>query len=130
MFVSFVPEYCAAFNVCQIIAGLCAKSIPCATFFGTIFGTGYNISHGGVDMRGETVIVRAFKGVPLARQVWDVGERVIYLASGEGLTPIGFPKEDVFIYDESLYKRLQSAARRRDGRNLPRIWSEAKPYIE
>lgn len=81
-------------------------------------------------MRGETVIVRAFKGVPLARRVWDIGERVVYITNEEGLTPIGFPKEDVFIYDESLYKRLESATRRRDGRNLAGVWSEAKPYLE
>jgi hypothetical protein len=81
-------------------------------------------------MRGEMVIVRAYKGLPLARKVLDIGERVIYLENDEGLPSIGFPKEDVFIYSEALYKRLESAVRRRDGRNLPRIWAEASPYIK
>lgn len=89
-------------------------------------------------MRGETVIVRAFKGVPLARRVWAVGERVVYITDDEGLkklasgnsrlSPIGFPKEDVFQYGESFFKRLESAHRRKD-RNLAGIWSEAKPYL-
>lgn len=90
-------------------------------------------------MRGQTVIVRAFRGVPLARKIWDVGERVIYLTNEEGLEkltsgrsappPLGFPVEDIFRFDERLYKRLESAHKRRD-RNLAGIWSEAKPYIE
>lgn len=91
-------------------------------------------------MRGEAVIVRAFKGVPLARKVWGIGERVIYLTDDEGLerlntghytpVPLGFPKEDVFSFNKSLYKRLESAYRRKDERHLAGIWSEAKPYLE
>ena len=91
-------------------------------------------------MRGESIIVRAFGGAPLARKVWDVGERVVYITDEQGLKrltsgrdappPLGFPKEDVFRFDERLYRRLESAIKRKDKRNLPGIWSEAKPYIE
>jgi hypothetical protein len=91
-------------------------------------------------MRGESVLVRAFKGVPLARQVWDIGERVVYITDEAGFeklssglaapSPIGFPKEDVFQYDGRLFRRLESAIRRSDSRNLAGIWSEAKPYLE
>jgi hypothetical protein len=93
-----------------------------------------------MDMRGQTVIARAFQGVPLARRVWDIGERVIYLTNDEGLEklasghsappPIGFPVEDVFRFDEALFKRLESAMRRQEKAQLARIWSDAKPYIE
>ena len=91
-------------------------------------------------MRGENIIVRAFKDEPLARRVWGVGERVIYITDDEGLRrlssgrstppPIGFPKEDVFKFDERLYRRLASAIKRRDRLNLKGIWSEAKPYLD
>jgi hypothetical protein len=43
---------------------------------------------------------------------------------------MGFPQEDVFQFDERLYRRLESAYNRRDKRNLSGIWSEAKLYLE
>jgi hypothetical protein len=89
-------------------------------------------------MKGASVLVRAFGGVPLARKVWGEGQRVIYITDDEGfkrlaagraiVSPVGFPKEDVFQFDDRLFRRLESAVKRRDTRNLPGIWSEAKPY--
>jgi hypothetical protein len=74
-------------------------------------------------MRGETVIVRAFGGKPLIKKVWSLGARVIYLidaeelekllAGREALSPIGFPKEDVFRYDPELARDLEGV-----------VWSE------
>ncbi|MGI9107676.1 MAG: hypothetical protein ACR2G4_15670 [Pyrinomonadaceae bacterium] len=91
-------------------------------------------------MQGEDILIRAFRGVPLTRKVWDIGERVVYATDAKGLErlsaglsappPIGFPKEDVFKFDERLYKRLQGAIKRHDTLNLSGIWSEAKPYLE
>jgi hypothetical protein len=42
---------------------------------------------------------------------------------------LGFPVEDIFRFDQSLYKRLESAHKRQD-RNPAGIRSEAKPYVE
>ena len=69
-------------------------------------------------MRGDLVIVRAFGNRPLRRRVWDVSDTVVFitddeqferLAVGEqAVSPIGFPKEDVFSctasesYDDAI----------------------------
>jgi len=67
-------------------------------------------------MRGDLVIVRAFGGVPAVRRVWDENERGVYitddthydlLATGkESVSPVGFPREDVFRYDPDLAKEM------------------------
>lgn len=63
-------------------------------------------------MRGDLVIVRAFKGVPLVRRVWEEVEHGVYitddthlerLLAGESeIQPIGFPREDVFKFDAEI----------------------------
>jgi hypothetical protein len=66
-------------------------------------------------MRGDLVIVRAYRGKPFVMKVWEVGKRVIYLAKEEqflyllsndsrAVGPIGFPKEDVFKFDPTIAK--------------------------
>jgi hypothetical protein len=63
-------------------------------------------------MKGETVIVRSFKGKPLVRKVWDFQGDVVLicdddnyraLSQGEdGLWPVGFKVGDIFKYSERL----------------------------
>ena len=65
-------------------------------------------------MRGTVVIVRAFGGVALVRRVWEAADGLVYLstesefakleAGKEGLPPIGFPAQDVFVYDVAALK--------------------------
>jgi hypothetical protein len=61
-------------------------------------------------MRGDMVIVRAYRGRPFIMKVWEVGKSVIYLTKEEqflyllsndsrAVGSIGFPKEDVFKFD-------------------------------
>lgn len=79
-------------------------------------------------MKGDKVIVRAYRETALIRRIWDINEYVIYiidennyqkLKSGQkALEPIGFPKEDVFKYKPELEK------------NLDKInWSKLEPWI-
>ena len=63
-------------------------------------------------MRGDLVIVRAYKGVPLVRRVWEEVEHGVYitddtnlkrlLAGEDAIQPIGFPREDVFKFDPEI----------------------------
>lgn len=63
-------------------------------------------------MRGDLVIVRAFGDVPLVRRVWEEVEHGVYitddthlehLLAGEGaIQPVGFPREDVFMFDPEI----------------------------
>jgi hypothetical protein len=63
-------------------------------------------------MRGTLVLARAYGGAALARRVWEVADGLVYLSSEaefakleagqEGLPPIGFPAQDVFIYDAAI----------------------------
>jgi hypothetical protein len=68
--------------------------------------------------RGELVLVRTFDGTPVERRVWSVGDAVVYVANDEefgklaagkpALSPIGFPKEDVFCRpaNKSTYRNV------------------------
>ena len=66
-------------------------------------------------MQGDLVIVRAFRGKPLVRRVWDKVGHGVYitddahfkrLLAGEKISqPVGFPREDVFRYDPDLARR-------------------------
>src|ERR1051326_1027474 len=82
---------------------------------------GLDFSRGGSDMRGSLVIARGYGQLPIIMRVWDVGIALIYLC-GEGefqnlakgiraLSPIGFPKEDVFKYDPNLAEALKKSRR-------------------
>jgi hypothetical protein len=89
-------------------------------------------------MRGDKVLARAFGQKPLERVVWDIEGEKVFICRPDLLEacerreswPVGFPVADIFQFDASLYKRLESAMRRKDTRNLSSIWTEAKPYIE
>lgn len=73
-------------------------------------------------MRGETVIVRAYGGIPLIRRIWDIGEDVIYIVADsqfgllvkndpKAISPIGFPKEDVFKFDRKIANSICNISR-------------------
>ena len=69
-------------------------------------------------MQGDLVIVRAFRGVPLIRRVWEEVEYGVYitddtcferLLAGETTCwPVGFPCEDVFHFDPALAKEMDA----------------------
>ncbi len=63
-------------------------------------------------MKGDLVIVRAFRGVPLIRRIYDEDETTVQITNNtpdtgnEALPIIGFPREDVFRYDPDLAAAL------------------------
>lgn len=84
-------------------------------------------------MRGDTVIVRAFRGVPLVRRVWETTPQAIYICSEERFQRLwrgerewpatGFPREDVFQYDVPLFTELEA-----NWQGDPSVWDKATPY--
>lgn len=68
-------------------------------------------------MKAAPVIVRALRGEPLKRVAVSVGDRVIYVAAPAQMDaiqagrsePVGFPKEDVFVFDEDVFSMLSAA---------------------
>lgn len=74
-------------------------------------------------MRGEIVVVRAYRGKALVRRVWGADNQLVFLVedshfksliegqeSAVGL--IGFPKEDVFKYDLKMAKEINDPSSR------------------
>jgi hypothetical protein len=67
-------------------------------------------------MRGSLVIARDYSGTPLVRRVWESCSKLIYLSEdgefqklstgGCALSPVGFPVEDVFVYDPVVFEKL------------------------
>lgn len=61
------------------------------------------------NQRGTNVIVRDIKRQYHVRRVWDFDEDAVYvtdesgyqkLSLGQKVVPVGFPRQDVFEYDE------------------------------
>jgi hypothetical protein len=87
-------------------------------------------------MRGDIVIVRAYRNKPLVRRVWETDNQLIFLVNEAEFRSlmdghekpvglIGFPKEDVFKYDPNLAEEVEKGFR--DGCFL---WDRLKPFIE
>lgn len=70
------------------------------------------------NIRGSKIIVRDFINRPLARVLWGIGDRCVYICSTEQFTDllegdasapaIGFPIEDVFKWDDSYEQMLSN----------------------
>jgi len=68
-------------------------------------------------MKGELVIVRSYGGKPLSRRVWDTNDHIIYIINdqqfqllmkgADAIGPVGFPREDVFKYDQTLAESME-----------------------
>jgi hypothetical protein len=68
-------------------------------------------------MRGQTVVVKEFNGLPLVVRIWEVRDSGVFIHSEEEfnrrmrgekpLDPVGFPYEDVFEYDEAAKEQLK-----------------------
>lgn len=62
-------------------------------------------------MKGEKVIVRARGNKALLKTIWDSNDRLVYIVNNDEYDeatsgnkeaiPVGFPIEDVFIYNTS-----------------------------
>ncbi len=84
-------------------------------------------------MKGDQVVIRTFGGEPRIVRVWEIGEKVIAICSEEnyqnlilgknGLSPVGFPKKDVFRYNPSQEKMLKN------WRNDPALWQHLSSYV-
>jgi len=85
-------------------------------------------------MSYQFIIVRAYLGEPLRRVKIGSGDRVIFVASEESLervragesVSIGFPKEDVFEFEDDAYSalKMQWGMTARTGAEL---WRRLKP---
>jgi hypothetical protein len=70
-------------------------------------------------MRGDKVIVRSFGDRPLVRRVWSANEHGVYISAEqefekltrgeEALSPVGFPREDVFEFDPEVAATAERA---------------------
>lgn len=81
------------------------------------------------------VIARAHQGEPLERIALETGRRVVYLANparidavlaGES-NAVGFPKEDVFEFDEAAFAALADQWARQLATD-PATWQKLKRY--
>lgn len=67
-------------------------------------------------MDRRLVIARAFQGEPLKMAVVSIGDNSIYLANPDQLgrvnsgdpAPVGFPRDDVYEFDETLFSGLRT----------------------
>lgn len=71
-------------------------------------------------MRGSFVIARCYGGVPAVLRVWGSERNMIYLSEETqfqqlstgctALLPVGFPIEDVFIYDPQVAEHIANGS--------------------
>ena len=84
-------------------------------------------------MKGETVIVRAFRGRPHIRRVWESTDTTVYVCSEERYQrllvdeyewpPTGFPREDVFHFDPNVVDKLMQ-----EWETNPSVWEQLEPW--
>jgi hypothetical protein len=68
-----------------------------------------------ISAMADIVLVRAFGGKPLRRVATGKSSRLIYVATPEAIPAegikeplgVGFPPEDVFVYDSKAYDDLE-----------------------
>ena len=81
------------------------------------------------------VLARAYRGEPLRRVVVEHTDRAASLVNPDALAafaageigPAGFPIEDVFEFDDDLYRRLR-AQWEAHGRTDDALWRSAQHY--
>jgi hypothetical protein len=86
-------------------------------------------------MNKSIVIARAYRGEPLKRLVLKVANGCVYVANPAAMTavengesfPIGFPEEDVFLFDSDAYEALASEWEKRKATN-PQSWRRLRRY--
>lgn len=83
----------------------------------------------------DAVLARASGGKPLKRILMGVGDRVFYLANPDRIAaveagdsdPVGFPREDVFEFDDRVFSALADQWARRRATD-PATWHQLKRY--
>jgi hypothetical protein len=81
------------------------------------------------------VIAKAYADEPLARVLTGMRGKVAYLInpsaySANGIAPflgVGFPRDCVHSFDESLFESLRSAWESGDHIRLQQLWKKATP---
>lgn len=80
-------------------------------------------------MQNERALARAYGDCPREAVVWEVRGNLVYLSNPRSIdrvergetSPVGYPCEDVFVFDEELYGNLARAYR--ENRNdLSGLW--------
>lgn len=80
----------------------------------------------------DNVLVRASRGKPLHRVAVSAANGLIYVARKESLetkkgsefNPIGFPEQDIFVFDSDLFQRLEAEWLDK-GETAPQSWLTA-----
>jgi hypothetical protein len=71
-------------------------------------------------MKGQIVVVKEFNGNLLVRRLWEISTTCAFIHSDEewrkrmngekSLDPVGFPIEDVYVYDDYAERELNKTA--------------------
>ncbi|MDB5734501.1 MAG: hypothetical protein JWN16_1138 [Alphaproteobacteria bacterium] len=90
----------------------------------------------GIIVENKEVIARGYGGEPLRRVAVDGAKRVIYITTEDGLPmvldgkrePTGFPKEDIFLFNSDVYKKLREQWDD-SGTTDPLVWRSLSQFI-
>lgn len=84
-------------------------------------------------MRGDNIIIRAYKGEPVVLRVWGIDGDVVFatgarnfrmlVAGLSGPAPMGHPIGYVFSFDDELLQKYQKGAIALDD-----FWQSLRPY--
>ncbi len=90
--------------------------------------------------RGELVLAKSCTGKPLARRIWKERENGVLICRDEsymawksaGVEPrVGELRVDaIFMYEQELLLKLESAYQQQADSRLQALWQQAKPYYE
>jgi len=84
-------------------------------------------------MRGDVIIVRAYRDEPLLRRVWEADENVVLVTDDaqfaklmkgqEAIQPVCFHRADIFALTKNSLKII-----RKRRINMMLDWSKLRPY--
>ncbi len=76
------------------------------------------------------VIVRAFASEPVhLTATRRISADIVEVVGEDGSKSIGFPLDAVFLFDQSLFRKLRAAYDAGQQDNLENAWNEAEPMI-
>jgi len=88
--------------------------------------------------KGALVLVRTCSGKPLARRIWKESERGVLICRDEGYMAWQSTGEEprvaelkveaVFIYEQELLSKLETAYHGQADAHLQDLWQQATPY--
>jgi hypothetical protein len=78
----------------------------------------------------DYVIIRGYGNEPVCLKAILARPGVVEVVGSNEIMSMGFPSEDVFEFDQSLFNRLRTAYEAGDRQKMVKLWEQAKLFSD